>query len=339
MYVHISCNPLNKNIEEYIMVDKLIGSLVVPLCFLLGLVRSGKILPPHDFVCSQDWKYCAASPVNPKNRPGNTCASASDCYVTNNFCIDGYCQGMPMGAKCHDSLECDVGLYCGSDICVKAQTKNQYCSRTIPCASYLLCINHRCVEYGSMETGSVIIAENSQQRYSVFACKSGYVVKSGNDSICSDGYRLVSDKICTNDQTFCLYNNANNRLLYNITCVCGCSMFHMGYCPPGTADEEYIKNFKGVVAFSKLNRQCHISYNRTDRTDIPLFCDLARADTQGDDAYLAFLELDNTTFVRIQDNNQSVRDKENVYYWHYNSGQSVQTFMTILAVTIIIISM
>jgi len=296
------------------------------LCF----VYTRKSIPYHKFTCKNDSLSCTISAGSPKLRPGNRCLTASNCYSQANFCENGYCRGLPLKSQCKNSLECDIGLMCINNICVNTQQKDQYCDREILCASYLICIDNRCVQYGSMETGSVITSEISQQDFAHFACKSGYAIASGGDLICSDGYKRTTDMICTNDQQFCLYDNANGQLLYNISCVCGCSMFQMGYCPPGTGDDEYVENFREMVEFSFKKRPCHVYYNRTDKTDIPLYCDLARNDNEGYDAYLAYLELDNQTFARIQDNNQSVRDKENEFYWRYNEGDFYSHNMAIL---------
>ncbi|MDR3549729.1 MAG: hypothetical protein P4M11_15895 [Candidatus Pacebacteria bacterium] len=322
---------------------KLSLALLMLLICMAPTTLGHKNIPSHVFTCSNDTHSCQPFPVTPKRRPGNRCSSSADCYKTNNACVDGYCRGIPMRATCSESLECDAGLYCGGGHCLKAQTKNQFCNRTIPCASYLLCVNQRCVEYGSMETGSVIVADNSQLDFAAFACKSGYVVNSGNDSICSDGYTLDADahmsRVCTFNKIECSYHNANSRWVKTTPCICGCSMFQMGYCPPGTGDVEYKRNFGRVVEFSKERRSCHIYYDPRDSTDLPLFCDAARNDYLGYDSYLAFLELNSTTYVRIQDNNMSVRTSENPYYWNYNSARSLGLGPAIPIVIILVLLM
>eukprot|EP00826_Nyctotherus_ovalis_P001163 TRINITY_DN10152_c0_g1_i2.p1 TRINITY_DN10152_c0_g1~~TRINITY_DN10152_c0_g1_i2.p1 ORF type:complete len:360 (-),score=81.48 TRINITY_DN10152_c0_g1_i2:102-1067(-) len=255
-------------------------------------------------------------------RPGSRCSSKADC-CPNCECVGGYCKGRGFGEPCGDSLDCDVGLYCtanGYKICVNAQRNIQYCDSKILCNSYYLCVNNRCVEYGSIDSGSVINRTSSQKNFLRFACRTGYAVSSRDDLICSEGYILKSDKIpCYNGVKNCVYYNSNGEHFHTINkCICGYSIYHVGYCPPGTGNQTYIDNFQTVVSFSKLHRACHVLSELDDKLDLPLFCDLNRYDDTGNDAYLAFLELNDTIFIQIQDNDEDTRSNETNYYWKYN---------------------
>jgi len=280
--------------------------------------------------------------INTYNRPGSNCNSKSDC-CTNCECVNKLCKGRRVGELCTNSLDCDIGLYCyaNKSICAKAQRSGQYCDPEMLCNSYFLCVNNRCVEYGSMNSGSVINRTNSQENFLEFACRTGYAINSGKDLICSEGYVLEADKVpCVNGAKNCTYYNSNGELFHaRNNCTCGYSMHRIGYCAPGVGNQTYMNNFETIISYSKLHRPCHVLSEPNDKLDNPLFCDSSRYDKVGEDAYLAFLELNETIFIQIQDNKHEVRNNETNYYWKYNMALNWGSvgILSLLSIILIVI--
>ena len=47
------------------------------------------------------------------NYPGEICVNDDDCQYGD--CESGFCKGTMQGGSCHDTSQCEPGLYCSND--------------------------------------------------------------------------------------------------------------------------------------------------------------------------------------------------------------------------------
>ena len=176
-------------------------------CTIITIVLGRSREPNDPFYCNRNDSLNVT--IRTYQRPGIGCDSNSDCCNNcTTVCVNNHCRGLKLAAHCNSTLDCDVGLYCNklSNTCVNTQLAGQFCNRTILCNSYLICVNHRCVEYGSIPTGSVMKREFSQGSFLQYACATGYATNSSNDFICTEGYTRINTIItCENGIRNCTY--------------------------------------------------------------------------------------------------------------------------------------
>ena len=202
----------------------------------------------YDYNFTSSGQYCKGSSYLPEGKfPGETCKVKQECRSSS--CGSGICQGMPVGAVCKSTWECESGVTCQQGICTFQKKEGVSCLEDQGCANNLLCHAGICTAYFSLKTGDSGI-ENS------YLCESGYSEK----GVCQNAPANVNlpDSTCTKDSECPLTNGKDG------TCLCGLTMEEVAFCDAQPGDEEFAKfqNLLEQVLDTSVDCHYHISLSR-----------------------------------------------------------------------------
>lgn len=154
--------------------------------------------------------------------------------------VDGKkCKPIDSKEKCTSSGQCDIGLYCNatSGACVKQLAKDEACATSYDCKNNLLCIDKRCQEMFSINTGSKFEMQKEEKDYFRYACKSGRV-STKSETTCVEW--INKDENTTTIKTCkpgsacqfveVLANNTHGDT-FETVCECGFNSEGKAYCP------------------------------------------------------------------------------------------------------------
>ena len=191
--------------------------------------------------CSEDSTYCPISFniedevfCKPKHKdailyPGEYCIEKEECI--SGVCTGKVCVGAKENEGCRSDNNCNAGLACINEVCMKLVGVGEPCNATGRCDASTFCSNAICVRYGSIENGKPTTIPG--------LCKSFFL----KDGVCVEGPKRVGDAKCINDA--CNYTLGGG--FYLESCVCGRTINADGFCSPG----------KGDVNLEDVTQYCH----------------------------------------------------------------------------------
>lgn len=187
--------------------------------------------------------------------PGEPCDEDIDCYGEAK-CVDSKCNGKKFNETCFRDLDCVAGLYChteeGKDsVCLKQVPLKGQCTREYQCGNNAFCHNSTCVEYYSLEVGTVV----DQLLDLDMACKYGYL-KDGKTCAERKYKGEVTDGVVKcNYGDVCEYDVDGQTV--NMTCQCGYNANGQGYCPYDHKNHEKVWSSFYTKLRQVLDNQCH----------------------------------------------------------------------------------
>ena len=224
------------------------------------------VFPYCDYTKAENNKWrnitCGPNPSAPILYPGDPCTVGDQCL--SGTCTNEVCQGVPQGATCNSSEQCNVGLFCSS-------TNFAFtCQPLIAmyesgCGSDFDCINTcgcrfnfngppgMCYPYYSLALGSSVPCPKSGISN---LCQTGTCYNPGTGGFlgtCTTSAvsMLPLGTPCTyNGQ--CTGNNTNGQTFYG-TCTCGYNPTGSSYCTPFYGDHPGINYLNAIMQFFAKN--------------------------------------------------------------------------------------
>ena len=202
----------------------------------------------YDYDLTNKGLYCKGSSYLPEAKyPGETCKVKQECR--SGVCGDGICQGMPVGAACKGTADCESGVVCQSGICEFQQKAGSSCQEDENCANNLLCHQGVCTSYFSLSAGQSGV-ENP------YLCKSGYEEL----GVCQQAPKNANapDSTCSKDSECPLTNKKDG------VCQCGMTTDGVAFCAAQPGDEEFLtyQNYLKQVLDTSVDCHYNISFSR-----------------------------------------------------------------------------
>ena len=161
--------------------------------------------------------------------------------------INGVCMGVELNGNCTSDIDCDVALFCSPDTgsCKNLVAVGEECSppgkgyNVSVCVPYALCINSRCVRFGSLALGETNL------EFINAACESNYVHPLLG--LCAIGWQLDQGlPISIHDKCPISYKGKNvthdSMFIQASTPICGLRADQLGLCRPGPQNtKQYLK--------------------------------------------------------------------------------------------------
>jgi hypothetical protein len=199
--------------QRYRCMDKLDGSpagkcLVVDNIgiYYVSSCKTGKVCDYNEDVDDPNWSnWGQCKSFKLPGFDGQACTSNEECLSNNcdgTSCAEKSVQkeeNGPVFGVCINDLACEKGKFCNSDgICEKFKRADQNCKKSNECQPYHVCNYEsasanegKCVEVGSLGSGSFSFINDLPEDYKAIACKGGFIT-SGN--ICA---KITEDKTPT----------------------------------------------------------------------------------------------------------------------------------------------
>lgn len=262
--------------------------------------------------------------INRVNRyPGEDCNTDEECESESN-CVYHICSGYPIGTRCRNHLQCDIGLYCYDQTrCTAQKLEGEKCRSDQECRNDLGCnIDYTtqkgsCVKYYSIHNGEDVGTCYSSDREAFNSlCSSG--VCSLYDKTVSSGLGVCSENIssqgdlpitCTQNED-CIGIDSKNTT-YTGTCTCGIEEDGTSYCELWSGDDPQLEIREAYLTHFNTSgvHFCHTN-NRWDQTCFSHTLSISNATELARNKVLV------QDYPRLQSKSECI---ENIYAKHYNS--------------------
>lgn len=218
-----------------------------------------------ELVCSE-WDGSNSTCVEPPSMPpelaypGEPCKTAKDCAY--GLCSNATCAGLSIEEKCKITEECDVGLFCYNNQCVKLRDWTYHtCNSDFDCKNNFGCNTIRtgiakCVEYAWKTKGEHI---QNCKNYESISCDSGNCLAPGGfgHGVCVDSIKSTYIGNECEEDSDCI-GEMNGYFILS-KCECGYNLHGKQYCQPFLGDyygSKYWELFREYVR-GDIIHTCH----------------------------------------------------------------------------------
>ena len=176
----------------------------------------------------------------PDSFPGEQCSSNINCVTFN--CTDNLCHGTQSGESCESHQDCDIGLYCDSNVCKEIKKNGDPCNSDYECSSDSFCYEETkvCTPYFSLESGTLL--SSCYDDLVDWRCVSGFCYKEVNAQgeivyQCKDAVKSIQSKPirCNSNENLCVGRDGYTKS----QCECGYNSDGDAYCHLLPADSDY----------------------------------------------------------------------------------------------------
>lgn len=236
--------------------------------------------------------------AEPTKLPGFSCANGDEC--TSKTCTKGVCVGFAEKQACNYTSECDINMFCSSNICTKLGKLGASCSATSPCSLGLFCAKGNCTAMGKRKINENVSAPQE--------CETYYANWDEVSMAATCAKAPKSAKTLSDGGWKCVNENCPAEVDGKTTsCQCGFTENQTKTCNkyPGDVDMKPYFDYAAKVASQPV---CHylagILCAYKTANDMP---------TEWAKAYTAYSDF--TSFSRYAQNPQFIKDTINSDYW------------------------
>lgn len=202
--------------------------------------------------------YCQL-PISPSDinvsYPGEQCTYDRNCL--DSLCLNGVCNGFPVGHSCERTSQCAPGNYCNStNFCQGQKNVSQACSSDYECFNNLGCYGSVCTPYFTISAGSSLKTCVNGINY---LCQTGACGSVNNSWVCLSN--LTSNggypKLCGNDGD-CVVISDKMFPTYSTNCQCGFNPIGGSFCNLAPGDKPFQTYINYMITwFKKSSLKCH----------------------------------------------------------------------------------